>query len=306
MLTDDDAQLALTCCYELAYSGFRDVDDLWEHDPALLRVRAELEAAFLRTIVGEVGAPDPLTPTQARDALAALTRAGGRSLSRWVAERGTLEQFREFCIHRSQYQRKEADAHTWVIPRLRGRAKAAFVTIQFDEYGEGRSPEMHAELFAVTMRALDLDARYGAHLDRLPAATLATDNLISMFGMHRRWRAAAIGHLALFEMTSVGPMQRYSDALERLGLPASARRFYDVHVIADAVHERIALDEMVASFVEQEPAAAGDVVFGARALALVESRFTNGLLHAWERGRTALLHAPPPASLTRFPPSSAA
>ena len=147
---------------------------------------------------------------------------------------------------------------------------------------------MHAELFAETMRTLGLDERVGAYLDLLPAATLATGNLVTMFGLHRRWRAAAVGHLALFEMTSVGPMQRYSDALARLGVAASARRFYDVHVAADVVHERMAIDDMVAGRLEQEPETAIDVVFGARALSLVEGRFASDLLRAWRGGGNAL------------------
>ena len=68
---------------------------------------------------------------------------------------------------------------------------------------------------------------YGTYLDRLPGITLSTCNLVSLFGLHRRWRGALVGHLALFEMCSVGPMGRYQAALERFGLgrppPASTR-----------------------------------------------------------------------------------
>ena len=99
-------------------------------------------------------------------------------------------------MHRSAYQRKEADAHTFVIPRLRGRAKAAAIRIQHDEYGAGTTEAMHAELFAVTMEALGLDASVGVYVDLLPGSTLATDNLATLFGLHRRWRAACVGHLA--------------------------------------------------------------------------------------------------------------
>ena len=99
------------------------------------------------------------------------TRDDGPSLSGVMAESGRLAQMREFAVHRSAYQRKEADPHTWVIPRLHGRAKAAAVTIQHDEYGAGDGLGMHAELFATTMQALDLDPTYGAYLDLLPAAT---------------------------------------------------------------------------------------------------------------------------------------
>jgi hypothetical protein len=290
LLADDDSQLALTCCYELHYAGFAGVHDGWEWEPALLSVRRELERAFLARLVDEVGPPVPVPAAVVGPQLRDLaTSDAGPSLSRYLLERGTREEMREFCVHRSAYQRKEADPHTWAIPRLRGRAKAAMVAIQHDEYGEGRAADMHAELFAATMAALDLDPRYGAYLDVLPASTLATGNLVSLLGLHRRWRAACAGHLALFEMTSVTPMGRYAAALGRLGLDETARRFYEAHVVADAVHERIAEHELVAGLLESEPAAAGELLFGARALVEVERRFTARLLGAWRRGDSSLL-----------------
>ena len=84
-----------------------------------------------------------------------------------------LEQFREFVVHRSPYQLKEADPHTWAIPRLDGPAKTALLEVQADEYGGGRPERMHSALFAKTMRALGLDDRENAYLDRIPGVTLA-------------------------------------------------------------------------------------------------------------------------------------
>ena len=122
----------------------------------------------------------------------------------------------------------------------------------------------------------------------MPGTTLATDNLPTLFGLHRRWHGACVGHLALFEMTSVVPMARYARALTRVGAPTAAREFYDTHVTADAVHARIALDDMVAGLVEQSPTLAGDVLFGARALVEVERRFAERTLQAWREGTTSL------------------
>ena len=56
------------------------------------------------------------------------------------------------------------------------------VEIQADEYGNGRPQDIHAELFAQVMEAVGLDATYGAYLDQIPGVTLATVNLMSMFG----------------------------------------------------------------------------------------------------------------------------
>ena len=290
LLSSDDAQLALACCYELHYESFQNVDDEWEWSPDLLAFRRRLERAFVHRLVDEVGPPAHIGDDDVVPALNELTTSGGGvSLSRYMLESGTMDQLREFCVHRSEYQRKEADPHTWMIPRLRGRSKAAAMTIQYDEYGEGRAGAMHAELFGTTMRALGLDPTYGAYRDLLPAATLATGNLVTMFGLHRRWRAACVGHLALFEMTSVGPMSRYSEALARLGVEREGRHFYDVHVEADAWHEQIAQTELVAGFLEQEPGSGGTVMFGARALMEIERRFSEHLLNNWSAGRSSLL-----------------
>jgi hypothetical protein len=289
-LADDDLQLALYVIYELAYRGFEGVDERWEWDPDLLALRLGLERIFEDGLRRECPVPESV---DARAQLLGLASSGGgSSLSGYMAEEGTLAQFRELAVHRSAYQLKEADPHTWVIPRLGGRAKAAAVRIQTDEYGGGRPEAMHSELFARTMTSVGLDPAYGRYLNLIPGVTLATVNLISMLGLHRRLRGALVGHLALFEMTSVGPMSRYGRCVERLGLGRDANRFYDVHVVADAHHQVIALDEMVGALLEGEPDLGADVVAGARWLGLLESRFTAHVLRSWSQGCTSLLDSP--------------
>ena len=290
LLHDDDAALALYLCYELHYLGLPGVDEAWEWEPSLLRERRRLEVAFEANLIELVG-PIPIAVSceQVVAELEAMASPGGEpSLSEHMAERGTRAQMEEFAVHRSAYQLKEADPHTFAIPRLTGRAKAALVDIQQGEYGEGRVEEVHANLFAEVMVELGLDPRYGAYIDRLPAVSLATSNLASMFGLHRRWRGALVGHLALFEMCSVGPMGRYAAALRRLGLGAGATRFYEAHVLADERHRVVALDHMVTGLLADEPYLGGEVVFGARALAAVEGRFARALLDAWADGRSSL------------------
>jgi len=136
-LDDDDAQLALWCCYELHYCSFEGVNDAWEWEPTLLAARREMESHFVSRLLEETGPVVSLSPRGLEHALRALAGSGGPSLSGFLLEHGTRERFREFLVHRSIYQRKEADPHTWAIPRLRGRAKAAMVAIQYDEYGSG-------------------------------------------------------------------------------------------------------------------------------------------------------------------------
>ena len=294
-LVDDDLHLALYLCYELHYRGWMGVQEGWEWEPTLLELRRDLEQCFLDALVADVGPPEPVDPPAVEAELHRILGSGtGPSLSGYMEADGTVEQFREFCVHRSAYQLKEADPHTWGIPRLDGPAKAALVLIQSDEYGNGVPDAVHAERFAVTMEALGLDRTYGAYLDLIPGVTLATVNLISLFGLHRRWRGALVGHLAIFEMASVVPMGRYAAALRRLGFGEDATRFYDVHVEADEVHQVVAARDLAAGFAAQEPDAAGDVLFGARAIMKVEERFATALHEAWTHGRRSLRRPLPP------------
>jgi len=211
------------------------------------------------------------------------------SLSRHLQRDGTLEQYHEFIAHRSAYQLKEADPHSWALPRLHGGPKAAMVEIQADEYGGGDPERIHAALFARSMDALGLDSRYGAYVDRLPAVTLATVNLMSMFGLHRRLRGAVVGHLALFEMSSALPNRRYADGLRRLGFGTDVTGFFDEHVVADAVHESVAAVDLAGGLARQDPALTRDILWGATALRELEGDFARHLLGSWQQGVSSLL-----------------
>jgi hypothetical protein len=287
-LTDEDLQISLAVCYELHYRGFDDVPDRWEWDPGLIRLRGALERrhlAALRELVGPITVTDEPIDRQ----LAALVAADdGPSLSAFMARTGTLEQWREYLTVRSVYHLKEADPHTFAIPRLSGRAKAAMVEIQADEYGGGAPERMHSELFAGLMRDLELDAGYGALWNDAPAAAFASVNTMSLFALHRRWRGAAVGHLTAVEMTSSEPSRRYSAGLRRLGFSGRTTVFYDEHVEADAVHEQIAAVDMCGSLVAEQPELAVDVLFGAAGALAMDGVTASHLLGAWEAGRSGL------------------
>ena len=292
LLADDDAQLALYLCYELHYGQLEGVDDAWEWDPGLLAFRAVLERAFeaaLRAVVPEPPAADPRAIGAALQRL--IAEDGDAPLSRYVETHATAEQQRELFIHRSAYQLKEADPHSWAIPRLSGPPKAALVAVQADEYGGGRLERIHATLFANAMAAVGLDPRYGAYLERLPGSTLATVNLMSLCGLHRRLRGAIIGHLATFEMTSSLPNRRYGNGLRRLGFGDDATDFFDEHVAADAVHEQVAAWDLAGGLARAEPDLADDILWGAAALLEIDGRYGRCIVDAWERGESSLLPA---------------
>ena len=309
LLADEDVQLGLTLLYELHYRGLDGVDDRWEWAPDLLAARAVLEGGFeadLRAACARVTSgpvvdgPRPDTGEAFVAALFALVQddrgplapSPHGPLTTWLARRADVAQWREALAHRSVYHLKEADPHSWAIPRLAGGPKAALVEVQADEYGGGRPERMHSALFAATMRELGLSDSYGTYVDAVPATTLATTNALTMFGLHRRLRGAVAGHLAAFEMTSSLPNRLYGNGLRRLGFGRAATAFFDEHVEADAVHEQVAGRDLAAALAVQEPDVAADVVLGARACLLLDAAAGRVLVDAWAAGHSSLRGGP--------------
>jgi hypothetical protein len=79
---------------------------------------------------------------------------------------GSLEQLREYFVHRSLYQLKEADPQAWMIPRLESQAKASLVAVEYDEFGAGHGERVHVQLFADLMGVAGLDPALAEYLIR--------------------------------------------------------------------------------------------------------------------------------------------
>lgn len=288
---DDDIQLSLFLLYALSYGSLAQIGAEWEWDTRLIEARVTLERAFeaaVRRRVGEVEMPAAQAASVA-EALFEMTQpTPGPSVARYIARHADLSQAREFLVQRSIYTLREADAHTWTIPRLTGRAKAALLEIQADEYGGGSHERMHQTMYARTLRSAGLDDTYGRYVDAVSAQTLAAFNLITMLGVNRRLRGASVGHLAAFEMTSSIPSRLVAEGLRRLGFDDDVTAYYDEHVEADAVHEQIAGRDLAGSLAEDEPHLVADIMFGAAACLAVEGEAGALVLERWQAGESSL------------------
>lgn len=282
----DDLHLALHTCYELHYHGFDGVDPDWEWDPGLLRLRAELERAWTEALRDDVAGGDDLDG-ELDYLLTAPVDAPG--VARHLREHPDWTHLREYFVHRSIYHHKEADPYAWVIPRLRGQAKASLVAVEFDEFGGGRGERVHARLFADLLAGAGLDPHYLHYLDAVPTPMIALVNTMSLFGLHRKWRGALVGHFATVEITSPPGSARLVEILEQMGADPACVLFYREHVEADAVHEQVMRDGVIGDLAAREPALVPSIVFGIQATNLLEDRFGDHVVDCWRAGRSSLL-----------------
>lgn len=281
----EDAAITLWALYELSYRGFDDVDESAEWDPDLLAVRRSLEVELegrLRARWEAYASPHESSDDLAADLFAFVAAHDGRSLARFVQTDADEQQVLDLLRLRSVYHLKESDPTAWVVPRLPTASKAALMELQYDEYGAGDPNRVHSHLFARGLEAVGLRSEYGAYVDDVPLEILEQNNAMSLMGLHRRLRGAAVGHLAAFEATSSLPSRQLAQGLARLGMAPEMAAYYDEHVVADAVHEQLAVRSICGELLAAEPEQTDNVYFGAFTCLDLEDRLAQHLLGRWE------------------------
>jgi Iron-containing redox enzyme len=279
----DDAAITLWVLHELHHRGFEDVDAAMEWHPSLAPVRHRLDSDLEQTLRSRFpGTPDiddAADPASFAEAFFGYVAGhDGRSLAAHVHRRADEEQVLELLRWRSVYHLKEADPTAWALPRLPAPAQAALAEVQYDEYGAGAPGRVHRELFARAMAACGLRPEHGAYVDEAPAEVLEQNAAMTLFGLHRRLRGAAVGHFAAFEATSSLPSRRMALGLERLGLAQELVDYYTEHVEADAVHEQLAVRSLAGALLADEPQLLDDVFLGAFTCLDLEDRVAGRFL----------------------------
>jgi pyrroloquinoline quinone (PQQ) biosynthesis protein C len=289
-LVHEDLHLALWMLYELHYRGFDDALDL-EWDPATLAVRARLETVFedelRRRVQGYVDDASTVSDDVTDQVLHLVDSVDGPSVAQFLHRHATREQVLDFLAVRSLYHLKESDPHSFVLPRIDGPAKTALAELQYDEYGAGRPEQLHARLFGDALEAAGLDRGYGAYVERTPGHVLAVNNVMSLLGLHRRLRGAALGHLAAFEVTSSVPCRKIAAGIERVGLPATTAAYFHEHVEADAVHEQVALRDICGGFVAENHEQRENVLLGVAACLYLDVLSGAATLESWAAAEPA-------------------
>lgn len=206
-----------------------------------------------------------------------LVRAPSVDTAATAAEAGA-HAVQDAFVAKAPYLGFEADPHTLALARLEAPLQAAVAEIQAGEYGVGHA-QTHAQIYRRCLTALGLS--YGDAVESAPTASLAFANLAWLFGQEVRWRGAAVGQLCLLELDSVEPCRKQIAAWNRHGLPEAGRRWYDVHAVADRVHEQVVRRQLIPALQTQTPWLLPDAAFGAEATWTLQQQVTAELVERW-------------------------
>jgi hypothetical protein len=248
---DEDFQAALWLVNVLQVTTFRRVDP---QRVASLRMRTlhwYLEQTFeaqLRRLV----------PVRTPDDLLAHLRALIERPS--PARTAAPDAVRRRFLAKAPYLGWEADPHTLALAHVEGPLKPSLVEIQSGEYGLGHA-NTHAEIYGACLGELGTDLADA--VSAAPACSLAFANAAWLFGRDRRMRGAAVGQLCLLELDSVEPCVREKDCWDAAGLPEAARRWYDVHALADVEHAAVITDKLLPAVEQHTPWLVADAAWGA-------------------------------------------
>ena len=252
--------------YELAAFNARRLrpcapDDGDVHDARLL---AE-EARFIADERAQVTASAATAPLDAAGFLRwfnALEHSGpgqGDPLFPWLARTATLQEMRWFLSQEAAGEAGFDDLLALTQVKLPTRAKLELARNYWDEMGRGNADGMHGRLLDRLVCSLALPVSS----DTTVAPALALGNLMVGLATRRAYAYHSLGALGVFEMTASGRVAQVSAGLQRLGISAADRRYFDLHAVLDRKHSVAWNNEVFATLVEDEPMTARWIAEGA-------------------------------------------
>jgi hypothetical protein len=177
----------------------------------------------------------------------------------WLENEATLAQMRWFLTQEAAGEAGFEDLVAMTQVKLPVRAKLEMARNFWDEMGRGHERAMHGPMLTAVVNELRLT----------PAVkdtcweSLALANLMVGLAANRRYAYHAIGALGAIEMTAPSRVSRVNEGLRRLAVPASARKYFQIHAGLDVQHSKAWNAEVIYSIVAENPHTAASIAEGA-------------------------------------------
>ena len=177
----------------------------------------------------------------------------------WLADTANLEDMRWFLRQEVAGEAGFDDLVALTQLRLPNRAKLELARNYWDEMGRGHERGMHGPMLTRVSTELNLEPQVHSTVWE----SLALANLMVGLAVNRRYAYHAIGALGVIEMTAPARVSHTNAGLKRLGVPASARRYFQLHAGLDIQHSEAWNREVIRPLVAANPELARPIAEGA-------------------------------------------
>jgi hypothetical protein len=224
-----------------------------------------LEGAYVeqaRMAQAERAAEAPTEPDAFVAWFGALERNGPGQrdpLFPWLARTASMAEMRWFLEQEVAGEAGFDDLVALTQVKAPIQAKLELARNYWDEMGRGNAKGMHGPMLDYLAKALALKPEINTTL----APALALGNTMIAFATNRRYFYHAIGALGVIELTAPGRAALVAEGLERLGVPARERHYFDLHAVLDIKHSAAWNREIVHPLVANDPSCAHFIAEGA-------------------------------------------
>jgi hypothetical protein len=276
-----DRLTTLLTIYDLHTAPLSSLGDRarWQHHPAVASLKFRLEQDWLPELddIARLGRSSD-DPVAAMRALAARDRLP--EVYRWIARGASWPEVLQFLALEGGPDGGFDDLVATCQVGVHGEAKMEMATNYWDEMGDGDPTQVHTTLHQSLSAAIGLPTLPRAEL---PESALARAALGGLLATNRWLQPEMVGALGLIELQAGPRCRLVLQGLHRLGAPAAALAFYDVHADVDPRHGRDWLDHVVRPLFTADPTWGPRILRGAAWRSAVNSAFFTevaGLLSA--------------------------
>ena len=240
-------------------------DTDWEQRLASDHGMLHLEGRFIEALRSEVASIAAAVPTDVDGFLSwfeELNVSGpgqDDSLFPWLAESATLEQMQWYLRQEAAGEAGFDDLTALTQIKLPARAKLELARNYWDEMGRGNRNGMHGPMLERLISALDIEPS----IDGTAWESLALANAMTAMATRRDYAWHSLGALGVIELTAPERSAAVAAGLRRLGVPAKARTYFDLHATLDVKHSAAWNAEAIAPSVTQDPERARAIAEGA-------------------------------------------
>lgn len=216
----------------------------------------------LRAEIAEAAATAPTDPQRFRVWFEALNVNGpgqGDALFPWLADSSSIEEMRWFLQQEVAGEAGFDDLVALTQVRLPTRPKLELARNYWDEMGRGNARGMHGPMLETLAHALAL----APVIEETVWESLSLANTMAGLAANRCYTYHAVGALGVIELTAPGRARNVAAGLRRLGVPASARHYFDLHAVLDVRHSAGWNEEAIMPLVAENPEIATAIAEGA-------------------------------------------